>query len=154
MIKSIFAQHKSWRYWKVEQLLCWALFHFSPSLDVILVLKCDPWTFWNLQKDPAVFFHLSPSLLHRRRRRASPGFGRSNPSPALTPARGFPANTFRILGPGCKSSVLFLLFLGWTLKIPRNSYKNQKNTNSNVLESLLQGLQLLLHTHLHFWYVF
>jgi hypothetical protein len=38
LIKPIFAQHKSYRSLKVEQLSCWALFHLSFSLKVIAVL--------------------------------------------------------------------------------------------------------------------
>jgi len=40
------------------------------------------------------------------------------------------------------------------LKILRNSKKNQKNANLNVLESLQQDLQLYLHAHIYFLFMF
>ena len=52
LIKSIFAQHKSCRSLKDEQLSFWALFHLSFSLKVIAVLQLGPWNFWKLQISP------------------------------------------------------------------------------------------------------
>ena len=42
LVKLIFAQYQSCRSWKVEQLYCWALFHLSFSLKVIIALQSSP----------------------------------------------------------------------------------------------------------------
>jgi len=47
LIKSIFAQHQSCRSLKFEQLSCWALFHLSFSLKVIVFYSWVPGIFRN-----------------------------------------------------------------------------------------------------------